>query len=105
MTDEQKFAKAVSKLNAAFVASNQDERIKKPMAKALFQVWKWFDENEPERKPKGNPCPCKRCQTRRFYASAFDMQIWGEDCPYECEAFEKWKAKEKQEQEHERTCD
>ena len=53
MTDEQKFAKAVSKLNAEFVESNQDERIKKPMAKALYETWKWFDENEKERNVKG----------------------------------------------------
>ena len=105
MTDEQKWEKAVSKLSAAFVASNQNESVKKPMAKALYEVWKWFNEHEPERKPKGGQCPCKLCQNRKFYASALDMHIWGEDCPYECEAFEKWKAKEKQEQEHERIFD
>lgn len=40
---------------------------------------------------KENQYPCKRCQTRRFYATRFDMQIWGEDCPYICEEYETWK--------------
>ena len=98
MTDGQKLEKAVSMLTDAFVASTKNEIIKKPMAKALHEVWHWFDEHEHERKPKGNSCPCKQCSTRRVYATMFDMHFWGEDCPHECEEFEKWKAKEKQEQ-------
>lgn len=35
--------------------------------------------------------PCKNCQTRKMYARIFDAQIWGEDCPYDCEKYERWK--------------
>ena len=42
-------------------------------------------------------CPCKDCQTRRFYATRFDMHIWGEDCPYICEEYEAWERKKEQE--------
>ena len=38
------------------------------------------------------PCPCKDCDTRKTYALLFDMQIWGEDCPYVCEKYERWTA-------------
>lgn len=32
-------------------------------------------------------CPCKNCSTRQFYAKKFDIHIWGDDCPYECERY------------------
>ena len=35
--------------------------------------------------------PCGNCQTRRMYARMFDMHFSGEDCPYECEEYERWK--------------
>lgn len=38
-------------------------------------------------------CPCEKCDTRRTYAKCFDIHIWGDDCPYECEEYENWKAK------------
>ena len=28
---------------------------------------------------------CKDCPRRKYYAKAFDMHFWGEDCPYVCE--------------------
>ena len=52
MTDDKKLEKAVFMLNTEFVASNQNESVKKPMAKALYVVWRWFDENEKERNVK-----------------------------------------------------
>jgi len=36
------------------------------------------------------PCPCETCEVRKGYARAFDMHIWGDDCPYVCEKFEEW---------------
>ena len=43
--------------------------------------------------------PCKNCMERKFYAKAFDMHFSGEDCPYVCEEYERYKKeKEKDEQ-------
>ena len=39
-------------------------------------------------------CPCKDCDTRDFYAH-IGLTIWGEDCPYICEEWDKWKAEQK----------
>lgn len=36
------------------------------------------------------PCPCGKCRTRAEFAQVFDMHIWGDDCPYECEEYENW---------------
>lgn len=36
-------------------------------------------------------CPCEHCKTREFFAKRFDMHFYGEDCPYECEEYERWK--------------
>ena len=38
--------------------------------------------------------PCNNCQTRKMYARSFDIHFSGEDCPYVCEEFERWKALE-----------
>ena len=35
--------------------------------------------------------PCKNCMERKFYAKAFDMHFSGEDCPYICEEYERYK--------------
>ena len=35
--------------------------------------------------------PCKNCMERKFYAKSFDMHFSGEDCPYECEEYERYK--------------
>ena len=39
--------------------------------------------------------PCDKCPERKLYARMFDMHISGEDCPYTCEEYEKWKAERK----------
>lgn len=39
-----------------------------------------------------NNHPCEHCKTRKFFAKRFDMHFYGEDCWYECERYEKWKA-------------
>ena len=39
--------------------------------------------------------PCVKCPERKYYAR-FDLHISGEDCPYECEEYEKWKAEQKE---------
>lgn len=36
------------------------------------------------------PCPCNDCVVRKRFAICFDMHFWGDDCPYECDAFEAW---------------
>lgn len=38
--------------------------------------------------------PCIKCSERKFYAQRFDIHISGEDCPYECEEYEKWKTEQ-----------
>ena len=35
--------------------------------------------------------PCDDCSTRKFYAKKFDIHFSGEDCPYYCEEYDKWK--------------
>lgn len=49
--------------------------------------------------------PCQSCPTRKTYAKLFDVVIWGEDCPYECEEFEAWKAEFHGDQTKEGTVD
>ena len=39
--------------------------------------------------------PCKNCPDRQWYARRLDIHFWGEDCPYECEEFERYKSSEK----------
>ena len=36
--------------------------------------------------------PCKNCADRQWYARRLDMHFWGEDCPYQCEEYEQYKA-------------
>lgn len=35
--------------------------------------------------------PCDNCGTRKLYARRFDIHFSGEDCPYYCEEYDKWK--------------
>ena len=35
--------------------------------------------------------PCDDCSTRKFYAKRFDIHFSGEDCPYYCDEYDKWK--------------
>ena len=39
--------------------------------------------------------PCAECETRWAYALMFDIHISGEDCPYYCERWERYKAERK----------
>lgn len=39
--------------------------------------------------------PCVKCPERKYYAMFYDMHFSGEDCPYECEEYEKWKSEQK----------
>ena len=39
--------------------------------------------------------PCKNCHDRQWYARRLDIHFWGEDCPYVCEEYERYK-KEKE---------
>lgn len=52
MTDGVKFQKAIQMLDKEYLEALSDERIRKPMAKALYTVWKHFDEQEKTRKGK-----------------------------------------------------
>lgn len=36
--------------------------------------------------------PCTDCDMRKIYAILFDFHISGEDCPYKCEKWERYKA-------------
>jgi hypothetical protein len=44
------------KLEQYVEQAQQDEHIKKPIAWALYQTWKWADFNEREREVKDNAC-------------------------------------------------
>ena len=35
--------------------------------------------------------PCKNCYDRQWYAMRIDIHFWGEDCPYVCEEYERYK--------------
>ena len=39
-------------------------------------------------------CPCKSCEGRKYLAIAFDIHVWGRDCPYPCKRYEEWKEKQ-----------
>ena len=47
------------------------------------------------------PCPCESCLIRKGMAQAFDMHIWGDDCPYQCVAYEAWSHRAGEEDKHE----
>lgn len=40
--------------------------------------------------------PCNYCSIQKTYAKDWDIHFFGEDCPYECERYEKWKAEQKE---------
>ena len=46
---EQKYQKAIKMLAEEYRKSQAMVFVRKPMAYALYQVWKWFDENEKPR--------------------------------------------------------
>ena len=61
MTDEQKLAKAIALLQANYNRAKNQSFIKKPMANALYETWKYFDGREnmwkyidPDEKPMYN---------------------------------------------------
>lgn len=35
--------------------------------------------------------PCESCHIRKWLAREFDTHIWGDDCPYECEKYKRWR--------------
>ena len=45
-------------------------------------------------------CPCESCHTRKTYARLFDIHFFGEDCPYVCEKYDKWKKEQTDEENH-----
>jgi hypothetical protein len=46
---EQKYQKAIKMFAEEYRKSQAMVFVRKPMAYALYQVWKWFDENEKPR--------------------------------------------------------
>lgn len=46
---EHKYQKAIKMLAEEYHKAQALEFVHKPMAYALYQVWKWFDENEKPR--------------------------------------------------------
>lgn len=36
-------------------------------------------------------CPCKDCPVRQWSAIAFDIHFNGDDCPYLCDKYERWR--------------
>ena len=46
MTDEQKLAKAITMLQENYNKSKNYSWVKKPMANALYETWKYFDGRE-----------------------------------------------------------
>jgi len=46
---EHKYQKAIKMLAEEYRKSQALAFVRKPMAYALYQVWKWFDENEKPR--------------------------------------------------------
>lgn len=55
----------------------------------------WLKNEEPELTDRQLEDPCKNCYDRQWYSRRMDIHFWGEDCPYGCEEYEKYK-KEKQ---------
>lgn len=51
---EQKYQKAIKMLAEEYRRSQTLVFVHKPMAYALYQVWKWFDENEKPRIVEGS---------------------------------------------------
>lgn len=41
--------------------------------------------------PSDDECPCRACGERTYFARAFDMHFWGEDCWYVCQKYEDWR--------------
>ena len=56
---EHKYQKAIKMLAEEYRMSQTRVFVRKPMAYALYQVWKWFDENE---KPRIEESEVKECR-------------------------------------------
>ena len=41
--------------------------------------------------------PCNNCPEKQLYARMFDIHFSGEDCPYECEEYERYLRSSKEE--------
>jgi hypothetical protein len=39
--------------------------------------------------------PCEKCSARLWYTTRLDIHFYGEDCPYICEEYERYKEEEK----------
>ena len=35
--------------------------------------------------------PCKNCDIKEWYANRFDMHYYGDNCPYHCKPFDKYR--------------
>lgn len=55
---EQKYQKAIKMLMEEYRKAQAQAFVRKPMAYALYQVWKWFDENEKPRFTKKEDAEC-----------------------------------------------
>jgi hypothetical protein len=43
---------AIKRLRERYEKTKNNPSIRKPVARALYETWKWADAYEPERKPK-----------------------------------------------------
>ena len=43
--------------------------------------------------------PCKDCPDKQWYAMRFDMHFSGDDCPYVCEEYERYKKEQEKAEE------
>lgn len=55
---EQKYQKAIKMLADEYRKAQAMVFVHKPMAYALYQVWKWFDENEKPRIAESEGAEC-----------------------------------------------
>lgn len=35
--------------------------------------------------------PCRKCELRKWYEQAICIRFFGDDCPWDCDAYEDWK--------------
>lgn len=55
---EQKYQKSIKMLMEEYKKAQAYVFVRQPMAYALYQVWKWFDENEKPRFTKKEDAEC-----------------------------------------------
>ena len=36
-------------------------------------------------------CPCEECKAREIYSFKFATRLYGDDCPFQCDAYTKWR--------------